>query len=326
MQNNQNMNQQTYEKYQSVRESNKKAIVIALCVVAVIVVIAVALVSVFMIANSKSTPENIVDALEDGEYSEALNMYAEKYDNGDFDSKLIGLLSDRILEVGEEYFKGEISYNKALKELETIRSMGILSLDEDIDDAEDYIKGEDVTQGSSKEPLNDAPDVDLDSEPLPTVKASSNPVISSASTVKGTVLAQSDVNAARSFGANKTIDGYYDSCWCVNTENTGAAGAKIKFCLSRKSKVSGVMLVNGNLYQPEDDLYSKNGQIKRFTLTFSDGTSQSFTASFNNASSSFQTFYLDSPVETDYVLLTVESGYVGSKFTTNVCLGEFEVF
>ena len=78
---------------------------------------------------------------------------------------------------------------------------------------------------------------------------------------------------------------------------------------------------------PYDDLYSLNGQVKTFTLTFSDGTSQTFTANYNyNASSSWQTFRLSKPVATDYVILTVQSGYSGSKFTTNVCLGEFAVF
>ena len=113
---------------------------------------------------------------------------------------------------------------------------------------------------------------------------------------------------------------------CLHTSNTGAAGAKIRFNLAGRSTVSGITIVNGNLYQPYDNLYSKNGQINSFTLTFSDGTSQTFNANFNYASSSPQVIYLDHPVQTDYVILTVNSGHVGTKFTTNVCLGEFGVF
>ena len=201
--------------------------------------------------------------------------------------------------------------------------MGIKKLQETLDKTEGAIAfAEEATTQKA------VPQVNLVTEPLPVVPpVSYTPYIKSATTLNGSVLGASDVNAARSFGANKAIDGYFDSCWCVNTANAGAAGAAIRFDLGQRSLVTGIMLVNGNLYHSYDGLFHKNGQIESFTLTFSDGTKQHFVADFNSsASEGYQTIYLDKPVETDYITLTVDSGYVGTSYTTNVCLGEFKVF
>ncbi len=187
---------------------------------------------------------------------------------------------------------------------------------------------EEVTQDVETETQNNTETKpQLNAEPIPDITYSTNPKIVSATTLKGTVLEASNVNTARSFGAKKTIDGYYDSCWCVNTSVSGGAGAQIRFNLSEKSRVNGFMMVNGNLYQPETEIFRSNGQVKNFTLTFSDGTSKTFTASYNEfASAEFEEFQFDSPVITDYIILTVNSGYVGQKFTENVAIGEVSVY
>lgn len=315
---------------------SNKPVIIALCIIIAVSIVSVAVVGVFLAVKSGVSHKEIVRSLEAGKYSEARKIFEDKYGYGNSDDELTGVLEDRLVAMQNEYLDGEITYTSAMKEIEVIRNMGIEELDDALAQAEAYIEGNEGNIASGdKQSANknvsrqEAPDVNLGSEPLPEAPkvSSSAPRITSATTLNGEVLAMSDVNAARSFGANKTIDGYYDSCWCVNTPNTGAAGASIRFNLAQRSTVSGVTLVNGNLYQPYDNLYSKNGQVKSFTLTFSDGSTQTFTASFNgSASSTPQEFYLSNPVETDYITLTVQSGYVGSKFTTNVCLGEFNVF
>lgn len=314
---------------ESKKAGGKKPIVIAICILLAITVVAFAVGGIYFVVRNSKSHVTIVKMLEDGKYSEAIKLYEEKYGLGNGDTDLIGAIEDRLFAIEDDYYNGEITYNSAIKELETIRAMGIKDIEESLQKTESYVLGNVSDSSGSGAIRQEAPSVNLGSEPLPSVATptSGSPTISSATTLYGDVLPMSDVNSARSFGANKTIDGYYDSCWCVNTPNTGAAGASIRYDLSSTSTVNGVMIVNGNLYQPQDNLFSKNGQIKSFTLTFSDGSSQSFTASFNgNASSSFQTFYLSEPVVTDSITLTVDSGYVGSKFTTNVCLGEFKVF
>jgi hypothetical protein len=193
----------------------------------------------------------------------------------------------------------------------------VIFKDDDKTTQETEIETQDTTH--TTQPLN--------TEPVPETTYSTNPKIVSATTLKGTVLEESNVNTARSFGAKKTIDGYYDSCWCVNTSTTGGAGAQIRFNLSEKSRVNGFMMVNGNLFQPETEIFRSNGQVKNFTLTFSDGTSKSFTATYNEyASGEFEEFQFNSPVITDYIILTVNSGYVGQKFTENVAIGEVNVY
>ncbi len=319
------------------KTSNKKTGIKVLCVVLALAVCVAAGTGIFLVLKNNAKQENIVEALADGKYSQALELYEDNYAYGESDSDLKNLLEERLVKIEDEFLKKRISYNSAMKEIETIRAMGIEEIEEAVSKTESYIK--ESENGAEKEvaadsqnvkpteavTLREAPDVQLGSEPLPQV--SSSPIITSASTISGSVLSASNVNAARSFGANKAIDGYYDSCWCVNTNVEGGAGGAIRFKLAQRSTVSGVMLVNGNLYMPYDELYAKNGQIKTFTLSFSDGTSQTFTASYNSsASDAFQTFYLDKPVVTDYITLTVKSGYTGYKFTTNVCLGEFEAF
>ena len=154
-----------------------------------------------------------------------------------------------------------------------------------------------------------------------------SPVISYASTVRGEVLESSNVSSNRSFGADKMIDGYADTCWCVNTDSDGGVGATVTIVLRETSLVSGIGIINGNLYMPQDDIYRSNGQLRDFTLTFSDNSTMRFSASNNsNASNSYQYFAFSSPVVTDRITLRVDSAYVGAKYTSNVCIGEITVY
>ncbi len=152
------------------------------------------------------------------------------------------------------------------------------------------------------------------------------PVISSAKTLKGTVLPSSNVSSSRSFGANQAIDGNPETCWCVNTSGSGGAGASIQFTLQGTASVNGIIVVNGNTYLPDEFLYQSNGQIKQCTLTFSDGSKKIIQMDYNYGSSQSVMIPFDTPVITSSVTLTVNSAYVGQKYTTNVCLGEFDVY
>ncbi len=337
--NNQQYNQPNVQQYnqpnypannnQPPKKSGGKTAVVVLCILLAVVVVGAAIgCGAYFLSKNAKDPEAVIASLEDGKYSEALEVYEDKYGYGNSNAELNDALVQRLLEIEDEFLNEEISYNKAVKEIGTISSMGIVAIEDDVAKTLLYVEQLELKRNPNvevPETLKEAPQVNLVTEPLPQV--SNTPVIRSATTLKGTVLAASNVNGARSFGADKAIDGYYDSCWCVNTNSTGGIGASIRFDLAQKSRVSGVQIVNGNLYMPYDDIYRSNGQINGFTLTFSDGTSQSFVASYNDGYTSFhEDFYLDKPVVTDYIILTVDGGYVGEKYTTNVCLGEFDVF
>ena len=149
----------------------------------------------------------------------------------------------------------------------------------------------------------------------------------SADTLSGTVLGSSNIASARRFDASMVIDGDGETCWCVNTDEAAGAGGSLRLNLSGRATVSGVRLVNGNMLQMEESLYLSNGQAREFRLTFSDGSFQTFRARKNDVGADYyQTFYLEQPVETDSVTLTVLSGYEGAKYPNNVCIGEINVF
>lgn len=153
------------------------------------------------------------------------------------------------------------------------------------------------------------------------------PEIISATTLTGTVLTSSNTDSSRTFVSGNTLDKNIDTSWCVNTDNNGGVGAQIRFDLKEKTLVKGFMMVNGNLYQPEKGIFRSNGQVQRFTLTFSDGTSLCYTAEYNDtASAQYESFEFVAPVVTDYIILTVDSAYVGQKYTTNVAISEVAVF
>jgi hypothetical protein len=152
------------------------------------------------------------------------------------------------------------------------------------------------------------------------------PAIRSASTLKGTVLSSSNVSSARTFGADQAIDKRPETCWCVNTDAKGGVGASIQFNLQSTAAVNGISIVNGNVYMPEELIYQSNGQIKECTLTFSDGSQKIVQLNYNPGSSELVRIPFDAPVVTSSIILTVNSAYVGQKYTTNVCLGEFDVF
>ena len=152
------------------------------------------------------------------------------------------------------------------------------------------------------------------------------PRILSASTLIGEVLPASNVSADRTFDADQAIDGRRETCWCVSTDR-GGEGARIEFFFTQKTRVSGITILNGNLYKPEESIYSKNGQVASFTLYFSSGEVMTFTAYYNNGDPyGTQTIPLTYPVIAESVVLEVNNVYTGSKFTTNVCLGEFGVY
>lgn len=291
----------------------KKAGIIIAVILALVLLIGVIVAAVLLITSQGNTPDKITKALADGRYSTAIELYDDKYGDGKTDNKLNEALIIRLCAIEDDYRDGKISYDAAKKEIEIIKEMNIPDIADDIEKTEEYVNN--LIEGTTQEPVTD-------NDILP-----GKPVIASAVTLNGVVLAASNTNAARSFGPEKTHDGYYDSCWCVNTTSTGGAGASIRFNLQQKATVKGVKLVNGNLYMPEDDIFKSNGQVKTFTLTFSDGTRKTFTASYNSsASSAYETFTFDTPVNTDYIILTVDSGYAGAKYTTNVCIGEFAAF
>jgi len=134
-------------------------------------------------------------------------------------------------------------------------------------------------------------------------------------------------SGSRTFNGRNTIDGNPDTCWLVNTEEAGASGAWIRYGFDDLYTVSGIKMINGNVYK--DNFYFINGHIREFRLEFSDGTTQTFTArEIESRTTEDNVFYLDEPVTTSYIKLTIISSYIASKeaYRTNSAMAEFVVF
>lgn len=173
----------------------------------------------------------------------------------------------------------------------------------------------------------DVKETDSNAIELTSQQFSSTPRIINAKTLIGTELGVSNVDSTRTFNAINTIDGNYETCWCVNTENTGGEGAAIEFTLKEQTIIGRIGIINGNQFQTYDELYSLNGQVCDFMLTFGDGSKQIFRANFNPGNpSQYQYFDLETPIVTDSIVLTVISSYAGTKYSTNVSITEIEVY
>lgn len=147
---------------------------------------------------------------------------------------------------------------------------------------------------------------------------------------------QPDGSYGRKYTPQMAIDGNPDTCWMAETDGkeTAGAGNWIKLDFGTKQTVHGIKLLNGNVWdgyrdgeQVYDDLFSKNGRIKDFELSFSDGSTLYYTAyDIRETSYNSNIFYFDHSVETEYVILKVRSGYCGYKYSTVVCLSEIVTF
>ena len=137
----------------------------------------------------------------------------------------------------------------------------------------------------------------------------------------------------RTYTPDNAADGDPATCWMA-AGGQGGAGNWIRFEFDGVKTVTGVALLNGNCWdgyyngaQVGKDLYYINGRICSFTLTFSNGESVVLTANDVLSENFFDNlFYLPHPVDTSYIELRVDTGYVGSKWNTVVCLAEFRAF
>ena len=137
----------------------------------------------------------------------------------------------------------------------------------------------------------------------------------------------------RTYTPDNAADGDPATCWMA-AGGQGGAGNWIRFEFGGVKTVTGIALLNGNCWdgyyngaQVGKDLYNINGRVCTFTLSFSNGETAVFTANDVLSQSFYDNlFYLPHPVETSYIELHVDTGYVGSKWNTVVCLAEFRAF
>lgn len=98
--------------------------------------------------------------------------------------------------------------------------------------------------------------------------------------------------------------------WVENVKGEGI-GEWIAFDSEEIGYVHSISIING--YTKSSDLFYWNDRLKRFKLTFSDGSTQNFTLMDDRFD--FQKIDLKEPVLTDSVKLTILEVYPGSKYS-----------
>ncbi|MDE5939643.1 MAG: hypothetical protein K2H37_11235 [Lachnospiraceae bacterium] len=134
-------------------------------------------------------------------------------------------------------------------------------------------------------------------------------------------------DSGQSYQAFAAVDGNKDTCWAEGVDGNGE-GEFIKIKFTTTINLTEIYLLNG--YMKNEDVYNKNGKIKRAELGFSDGTTLDADlqeCSYQKAED--QTFsdciLLDKPISTDFLKITILEAEAGTKYD-DICLSEIELW
>lgn len=108
--------------------------------------------------------------------------------------------------------------------------------------------------------------------------------------------------------AERVIDEDISTAWVEGVSGQGI-GETITFYFDGEYTISRFLISAG--YQKSASLYERNSRPAEVMLEFSDGTRQTYALQDINGT---QEIVLDTPVTTDYVAMTIESVYQGSKY------------
>ena len=117
--------------------------------------------------------------------------------------------------------------------------------------------------------------------------------------------------ASSGYYAHNVLDGDPRTCWSEAVDGTGI-GEWLRVDFSRPRTLSQVRIING--YDKRSgrlDRWAQNARVKRATVQFSDGTTQTWALSDTRE---WQALELSRPVRTNYVRLTIQDAYRGSEW------------
>ena len=118
-------------------------------------------------------------------------------------------------------------------------------------------------------------------------------------------------SASSGYHAYNAIDGDPSTAWSEGEDGTGA-GEWLRVGFTRSRTITAVTMVNGyDKQRGRNDRWAQNPRVKRATLRFSDGSSQTWRLRDTREP---QTIRLPSPVTTDYVQIVIEEAYPGSDW------------
>jgi len=122
-----------------------------------------------------------------------------------------------------------------------------------------------------------------------------------------------------SYNASNVFDGNSSTAWAEGSSSNGV-NEYVKVSLGSKQVVTMIAMING--YAKSDDLYHKNCRVKKAELSFSDGSTQ--TIELADSTSSIQKVFI-TPVETDFVKVTIKEVYDGDAYS-DLCISEIEIY
>ena len=148
------------------------------------------------------------------------------------------------------------------------------------------------------------------------------PVFTSATASQVTAPSQSNNN----YGPMLTMDGKPSTAW--NTP--GGYGEWIQFNAGSVQRVKGIRILNGYTKYSEGYgmwIYYANSRPQTIRLSFSDGTSMSYTLAdvFNNSDYIYQDIPFGGYKEVTWIRITIESIYPGSKWN-DCCISEVQFY
>ncbi|MDE6929142.1 MAG: discoidin domain-containing protein, partial [Lachnospiraceae bacterium] len=108
--------------------------------------------------------------------------------------------------------------------------------------------------------------------------------------------------------ADRLIDGDVTTAWVEGAAGQGK-GEAITVYFDDEYLIHGININAG--YQKSNELYNKNSRPEKIQVLFSDGTYELHTLSDINDS---QDIVLNKAIVTDYITLTIESVYPGTKY------------
>ena len=110
--------------------------------------------------------------------------------------------------------------------------------------------------------------------------------------------------------------------WQDGNTNDSGDGEYITLNFEENSIVNVIQIFPGN--SKRNDLYWKNERIKKAKIKFSNG--KSVTYEFDDIfEETFQTIWLNKPVETDYITVEILEVYAGEEYT-DLCISEIHAY
>lgn len=119
--------------------------------------------------------------------------------------------------------------------------------------------------------------------------------------------------------AERICDGSLDTAWVEGALGQGV-GESVMITFDNTYEVSGIRINAG--YQKTAALYNSNSRPSQLLLTFSDDSSQLFSL---EDICGMQSIQFQTPVQTDYIKITIEGVFAGSKYEDTV-ISEIELY